>query len=337
MEKHIPIPIQNSNLLQELKHLIDAKSPDMDKLRRIIIELDHDRFIEYGWLMLRQAQLDSSVWVGLKEQLKILSAKLQTRSITQQRINPNRLFCWLRFKITAPTYAKSYAAVQCLLGQILMDAGLPVAMGLEKSPKLAVKLACHLPLFTEGHNEWADVTLLNPVSTPLPDLPALINLYAPQGLCILEVIRVNNHASSVANLCHRSHWRWTCETKQLTHVDHKIKAFIESKQFAIEKYSKINGEQNIVKIDIRPIFEQCVWDGNNLQFQTSIIPGQAVNPGKILATILGTTTPLSGLARTKLELSDDPRSLQTNKFDIKLHNMYEDAIVLDSGDSNYQL
>lgn len=303
----------------------------MDKLKLIIADLKDEQLLEYVWLMLKYAKLDPFVWRGLQTQLKLLVGKLQIKYASQQQANANRLFFWLRYKVTAPAYSNNHATLQYLLSRALMDAGLLVAMSLERSPRPTLQLACHLPLLTEGYNEWADVILLNSAVTSLRDLPILINHYMPQGLCILEIKRVHEHASSVSNLCQRAHWQWTCKNKQQDNIDYKINKFIQSKQFNIEKSTKVDGKNIFVQTDIRPYFEQCLWDGSSLLFQTKVTPGQAVNPNKMLAAILGTTSPIGELARTKLELTGDPRLLQVDKFEIKLHNMYEDAIVLNAG------
>lgn len=332
MKKRVPIPIQKSQSLQALQRTINDKLSDIYNIKKIIDDLKDGPFIEYAWLMLKQARLDPLLWVGLKPQLNLLAEKIRIKQMHRQRVNPCHLLFWLRFKVTAPAYVNNHATLQYLLGQTLMDAGLPVAMGLEKTPRLAVKLGCHLPLLVEGYNEWADVTLIDSIETSLASLPTLINYYTPKGICALEVIQVHNHASSVADLCHRAHWQWTHNEDEelLDHISQKLDAFIKSKKFNIEKPTKVNGKHSFVQVDIRPLFENCIWDGYSLKFQTVVIPGQAANPSKMLATILGITTPLSGLVRTKLELREDLRALQADKFGIKLHNMYEDAIVLDT-------
>jgi len=322
MQKHIPIPIQNCKLLQELQHVITAKLPDSYNLERIVNELSNEQFIEYGWLMLKQARLDPYVWKNVKIHIK---------NVRRNRTNPGHLLIRIRFKITAPAYTNNYITLQHTLGQALMDAGLPVVMGLEKTPRLAVKLGYHLPLCTEGHNELADATLLGPIKASLSDLPKLINFYTPQGVCILEVTQINNHASSVADLCHKAHWQWICKKELLNQIGNKIDFFVKSKQYNVEKIVKINGKSTIIQVDIRNLFENCIWDGQNLRFQTTITPGQASNPNKLLASILGNTTnPAGNLSRIKIELKNDLRLLQAHKFGIKLHNIYEDAIVLDN-------
>ena len=330
MAKHIPIPVQKSMALQELQNAITTNSAEMEKLKQIIGNLEKEQFLEYGWLMLKQARLDPSKWVGIQTQLKLFAEKLRIIRVNRQRIGLDHLFLWLRLKIVAPAYTNSYANLQYLIGKSLMDAGLPVAMGLEKSPKPAIRLGCHLPLFTEGHNEWADVVLLGPTTVSLAELPQQINRYAPKGIYFLEFLEVHSHASPVADLCCRAHWQWTCPTELLDSVSSRIENFINSKQFNVEKINKANGQEKVLQVNIRPFFENCLWNGYNFLFQTEIIRGKATNPNKILATILGTDTSPHGLVRTNLELVDDPRLPQTDKFDIKLHNMYEDAVVLNT-------
>ena len=77
--------------------------------------------------------------------------------------------------------------------------------------------------------------------------------------------------------------------------------------------------------------EQCQWAGADLLFQTRMAPGEAANPRKLLAAILGLDAPVEGMARLGVDLGEDPRLLQADKFQPKLHNMFEDAVLLDSG------
>ena len=45
----------------------------------------------------------------------------------------------------------------------------------------------------------------------------------------------------------------------------------------------------------------------------------------------GAAAAITGLERLALDLDEDPRLLQADRFEPKLHNMYEDAVLLDSG------
>jgi len=104
-----------------------------------------------------------------------------------------------------------------------------------------------------------------------------------------------------------------------------------AERFEIEKPAKVAGQKASKRFDIRPLLDQCRWAEADLLFQTRIAPGEAANPRKLLAAILDLDAPVEGLARLSVELGEDPRLLQADKFQPKLHNMFEDAVLLDSG------
>jgi hypothetical protein len=64
---------------------------------------------------------------------------------------------------------------------------------------------------------------------------------------------------------------------------------------------------------------------------------QAINPLKMLGAILGVEAQrITGLLRIAVDLKPDPRLGQAERFQPKLKNMYEDAVLL-SGGSNIVL
>ena len=73
------------------------------------------------------------------------------------------------------------------------------------------------------------------------------------------------------------------------------------------------------------------WDGGTLHFITRLAAGEALNPVKLLAGVLGVeATTIGRLARTMVELAADPRLEAAGKYETKLHNIYEDAVLLDA-------
>jgi hypothetical protein len=208
----------------------------------------------------------------------------------------------------------------------LMEAGLPLSVGLEKSLRPALHLGHPLPPLVEGRSEWADASLRRPAPAPPAELPALINRSAPEGLAILECLQVPNYASPVAELCRAAHWRWTCPEPESASARARMDAFISAERFEIEKTGKVAGQKAPKRVDIRPLLEDCRWSGAALLFRTRIAPGEAANPRKLLAAILGLDA--KDLVRTSVELGEDPRLAQADRFQPKLHNMYEDAVLL---------
>jgi len=170
------------------------------------------------------------------------------------------------------------------------------------------------------------VALLAPPPVPLAELPALVNGHGPQGLALLHCAQVPNFASPVADLCRAAWWRFTCPARDLAQARERLDLFLGSERFEIDKPGKIQGQKGSRRVDIRPLLEACRWDGAGLLFRTRIAPGEAANPRKLLAAILGLE--IQDLVRTSVELAEDPRLLQAEKFQPKLHNMFEDAVLL---------
>jgi hypothetical protein len=87
-------------------------------------------------------------------------------------------------------------------------------------------------------------------------------------------------------------------------------------------------------VDLRDLIPEARWEGSTLSFSTRLGPSQAINPLKMLEAILGIESHhLGGLVRTAVDLKPDPRLGQAERFQPKLKNMYEDAVLL-SGGSN---
>jgi hypothetical protein len=74
------------------------------------------------------------------------------------------------------------------------------------------------------------------------------------------------------------------------------------------------------------------WEDSLLGFATRMGVHQAINPLKLLGAILGVeVTRIVGLVRTGVDLEPDPRLGQAERFQPKLKNMYEDAVLLAGG------
>jgi len=258
--------------------------------------------------------------------MKAELARSRARRMSLWQTDPSRVTLRLCFSVRGEASAQHPAGLLAALARMLMDAGLPVAVGLEKTLRPAIHLGHPLPLGAEGLAEWADVALLAPPPVPLAELPALVNGHGPQGLALLHCAQVPNFASPVADLCRAAWWRFTCPARDLAQARERLDLFLGSERFEIDKPGKIQGQKGSRRVDIRPLLEACRWDGAGLLFRTRIAPGEAANPRKLLAAILGLE--IQDLVRTSVELAEDPRLLQAEKFQPKLHNMFEDAVLL---------
>jgi radical SAM-linked protein len=328
MANSVPAPDQGPRSLQVFAAALKAGPPEPEVLETMLAGLESERRLEHAWLILRQARVDQALWGTAQARMKAALEQSRRRRMSRWQTDPDRVTLRLRFAVREPAWAQSSAGLLSLLAGTLMAADLPVAMGLEKSPRPAVHLGHPLPAMVEGCSEWADVVLLEAPPVPLPELPALVNAHAPRGLAVLQCLQVPNYASPVAELCRAAHWRWTCPREELEAAREGLEAFIRCERFEIEKTGKIDGQKGAKRVDIRPLMEACRWEGAAFLFRTRIAPGEAVNPRKLLAAILGPRLDVQGLARTAVDLAEDPRLLQAERFQPKLHNMFEDAVLL---------
>jgi hypothetical protein len=327
MENPIPAPVLGPQSLHRFQAMLAAGAPP-PTFDEIITALAGEAQLEHAWLILRQARPDPALWGGFQARMKTVLEQSRSRRMSLWQTDPNRTTLRLRFSVRTPASAQHPAGLLSLLARTLMDAGLPVSVGLEKTLRPAIHLGHPLPPLVEGNSEWADVVLLEPARTPLSDLPALINASAPQGLAMLQCFQVPNYASPVAELCRAAHWRWTCPEPWLDLARERMDAFTRSERFEIEKIGKVGGQKEARRVDIRPLLEDCRWAEADLLFRTRIAPGEAANPRKLLAAILGPGPAIQDLTRMAVELGEDPRLLQAEKFQPKLHNMFEDAVLL---------
>jgi len=325
MENPAPAPVQGPRSLQLFAQMLTADPPEPEAFERIIGGLESERRLEHAWLIMRQARLDPARWGAAQARMKAVLERSRGRRMSQWQADPDRVTLRLRLALNGPACAQPSALLSLLAGA-LTTAGLPVALGLEKSPRPAIRLGHPLPALVEGRSEWADAVLLEAAPVPLAELPALINGHAPPGLVVLQCLQVPNYASPVAELCRAAHWRWACPPHELDAARERMGAFLASDRFELEKTGKIEGQKGVKRVDIRPLLEDCRWEGADLLFRTRCAPGEAANPRKLLAAILGVE--IQGLVRTALELGEDPRLLEAGKFQPKLHNMFEDAVLL---------
>lgn len=306
--------------------------PDVETLGSVLEGLEQEGALEQALALLKQSRPDPRPWGEVLARLKAGADRSRARRMSLWQADPRRRTLRLRYQVTEPVQQLHPPAQVALLAKALMDAGLPVALGLEKNPRPAVRLGHPLPLGVPGLSEWADVSLQEPPAVAMDALPALVNAQAPLGLLLLEALLVPNHASPVADLCAQAHWRWVCPLPAQERAKARVDAFLAADRFPMEKAGKLGGQKTAKVLDIRPLIPQMAWEGECLDFATRLAPGDATNPRKLLAAILGIPAEeVLGLCRTRVALAEDPRLQDPGRFEPKLHNMYEDAVLLDSG------
>jgi radical SAM-linked protein len=332
MEKTAPIPFRDSPPLQAFQRYIEGGVPDLETFQSLLGVLEEARQLEHALLLFKQARLGPGPWEAPLAILKAAVARSRARRMSLWQVDPHRRTLRLRFEVRKSASGLRPPELVATLARLLMEAGLPVAMGLEKTPRPAVHLGHPLPLGVEGWGEWADVGLQEEPDGPLEGLMELVNFHAPEGLRLLQGVFVPNFASPVSDLCRQAHWRWECPEDLLDSARERMAAFLAADRFELEKPGKVDGQKGAKRLDIRPLLAGLQWDGPHLTFQTCIGAGAAPNPRKLLAGILGgAPEAILALVRTDVELREDPRLLQAEKYAPKLHNMFEDAVLLHAG------
>jgi radical SAM-linked protein len=236
----------------------------------------------------------------------------------------------LQYQRTGTAAARLPSEILRLLLETFQAAGLQPALGLEKRPRPMLHLGHPLPQGTEGLQEYVEVVLQGPTIDPDP-VPGL-NAVAPEGLTFMSCEVLPDYATPVLDLCQRAEWRWRCPETLRTGAAERIRAFLAADSFQIEKTGKEGGQKQVKKVEVRPLVLAMQWDGDALRFETRLEPGQALHPAKLLGGILGVEPArITGLVRTRIDLAEDPRLDQAERFEPKLKNMFEDAVLLKAG------
>jgi hypothetical protein len=97
---------------------------------------------------------------------------------------------------------------------------------------------------------------------------------------------------------------------------------------------KVGGQKHEKLVEVRHLVLDLVWEGEALRFSTKIVQGQALNPQKIIAGIMGLDPcDLGKFQRQRLSFRQDQKLGRHDKYATKLRNLYEDAVLLESGPS----
>jgi radical SAM-linked protein len=221
------------------------------------------------------------------------------------------------------------------LTKVFVDAGIPLAMGQEKRPRPIAQLAYPLPLGAEGLEEWADITLALGVAQSMSELIDRLTPHCPPGLEILGIEQIPLHASPISELCEAAHWLWFCPPEMLAKAKTKIEEFANSDNFQISKVGKVDGQKIEKSVEVRHLVFDLGWEAGAMRFSMKIIQGQALNPQKIIAGIMDEmgqdAERLGKFQRQRLSLGQDPKLGRHDKYATKLRNLYEDAVLLESG------
>ncbi|HEY3400854.1 MAG TPA: TIGR03936 family radical SAM-associated protein [Geothrix sp.] len=227
--------------------------------------------------------------------------------------------------------------LHALLIQALRLEGLRLALDLGKRPRPLLRLELPLPAGAGGLSEWVEVVFRKEPQEAPEVLAARLNARLPDGLRIQRWDLHAWYASPLSELAETSRWRWACPAGLADAARLRTAAFLAATEWTWEKEGKVEGQKQAKSLDLRPLVVDLHWEGDVLLSATRVGGAESVNPLKLHAAMLGVEPAvLRGLLRLSVDLRPDPRLAQAERFEPKLKNMYEDAVLL-SGGSNITL
>ncbi len=327
--------------LQSFEQLLAAPEPDWALALALLPGIEQERSAEAAQGLLRHQRMPKgsqpSTLKQLKIRLRVAAEKARDRRSAETRLDAGRGILRLRFGRGEALAPLNPAQFLSQLAKVLQAADLALALSLERAPRPLVTLGHPLPVGLTGRAEWADAEL-----SPMPNLPEAalleqLNAVASTGLVFTGCTALPAYATPVLELSCLAHWRWPCPAEFQYDARSKVAAFEAAPSFCIEKTGKVGGQKSVKQVEIRQLVTALSWKDGDLSFTMRISAHEALNPQKLLAGILGLEpTAIKGLERVAVELAEDPRIQQAERFEPKLRNIYEDAVLLSAG-PNLQL
>ncbi len=328
-------PIAAPSPLVRFQMRLEEAAPEPAHLQPLLRELEVAGQLEAALRALKArhpklSQEKGHGWGAIRVRMEVVVAKSRDRRMAQWQQDPRKRLLRLRFEVRGAATQLNPGALSAALAKAFLEAGLPIAMGLEKSPRPVLHLGHPLPLTVEGRLEWADATLREPLSIPMKALPALLNHHLPEGLRVLAGEEVPTISTPVLELCVLGHWSWTCPDERLAEARRRIADFLAAERFEIEKSGKVGGRKMVKRVDVRFHVVEARWEARELCLTTHLAGGAALNPQKLLAGILDVEpTEITGLVRLEVVLARDPKLENQYRYETKLSNLYEDAVLLE--------
>lgn len=326
----------SASALQRFEQVIGAPEPDWDAALALLHEIEMEGSAEEAQARLRHHRMPKGTHPPKLKQLKIrlgvAAEKGRDRRSAGTRLDSERGILRLRYGRGDALAHLNPAQFLSLLARVLHAAGLAPALSLERTPRPLLTLGHPLPVGLTGRSEWADAEISPMPKEPEDALLAKLNATAPIGLAFSGCTALPAYATPVLELSRLAHWRWPCPAELRREAESKLASFDAATSFCIEKTGKIGGQKSVKQIEVRTTVVAHSWEAGILSFTTRISAREALNPVKLLAGILGLEAPaIKGMERLDVALADDPRIQQADRFEPKLRNIYEDAVLLSAG------
>lgn len=321
--------------LQALRRAIGETSTDAAALVAALVSAD---LAEEGRDLLRGARrraADPGRATALAGLLEPHAARAQARREAGWQLDTRRACLRVAYAKEGEALDLDDGDLHALFLQAFRLEGLPLALDLGKRPRPLLRLDLPLPAGAGGEEEWVELVLRSEPREDGAALLARLDARLPAGLRLLRWEAHPAYASPLAELAEAFHWRWACPPEQVEAARARTGAFLAAATWVWEKGGRVEGRKQVKALDLRPLVTELSWEGATLRSLTRA-EGTA-NPLRLHAAILGLEPgDLAGLVREAIAFRPDPRLGQAERFEPKLKNLYEDAVLL-SGGSNITL
>lgn len=284
--------------------------------------------LEEAFLHFKRARLGGA-HPEFRRLLEAAAARARHSRAADWHLDSGRLHFRLRYGRGEALANLNPGAFLSALCSVFERAGFPLALGLGRQPRPLLTLGHPLPLETVGLEEWADVVVQRRPEGEPSEWLARLRQAAPEGLTLAVLEAVPPYATPVLELSREALWAWPCPPALLPQARARLQAFMAGDSFHLEKSGKAEGAKVPKRVEVRPLVLSAAWEDATWVFTLRIAPGEALNPRKLLAGILGCeAADIRGLVRRKVVLAADQRLEQAERFESKLKNIYEDAVLL---------
>ncbi len=321
--------------LQELRGLIEGGTgPDPEFLIGKLIEAERlEEAVDLLRTSRQGATTPSPLCEALLARLAPLALKARQRRSATWSMDSRRTLIRLQFAKEEPALAFDDGAIRSLFLRAFRLEGLALALDLAKRPRPLLTTGLPLPAKVGGQAEFMDAVLkVEPWEAPVV-LMARLNQRLPDGLHIQQWNQLPDYAAPVGDLALGSHWCWPVPADLRGPTAERVAAFLATEARPWDR----DGTKAEAPLELRTIVQELRWEEVALCFSTGMGPFSALNPVKVLGAILALEPEsIQGLFRRGIDLRKDARLDQAERFEPKLKNMYEDAVLL-SGGSNIVL
>lgn len=315
--------------LQELRAVIAGRTTV--RIESSTAKLQQEDLVEEAVELLRASRReagDPSLIEMMTSRWTPLAAKAQQRRSALWQLDTRRVSMRLGFAKEGDAVGFDDGDLHALFLQAFKQEGLRLALDLGKRPRPLLNMALPLPAGVAGRIEFVNVVLKHEPTEEPEKLMARLNHRLPEGLQIHQWLTLPGYASEVGDLAQRSHWRWDVPPEHQGAIRDKVTRFLGMSTWPWNR----GPAKSDVPLDLRVLVADMGWDEGTLCLATRMGAFQAINPLKMLGAILELDpAAIQGLVRTHVDLKPDPRAGQAERFEPKLKNMYEDAVLLGGG------